>query len=82
MSGDTLYMLLFMTQFRGYPDDKKQRESQLEFWLLARQIAPKATEELLSSTEEKKEFLKIIDRALAEPDANPEEPASRGCASE
>ena len=76
LSQKTLYMLGFMIAFRGYPDDKKQWESELEFWLLARKVAPRATEELLSDNEEKRKFLGSIDSVLAEP----EEPApiSRG----
>lgn len=68
-SSQTLWWLLFMTQFRGGKDSEKARESCLEFWLLARQAAPKATEELLSETEDNRELLKAIDRVLAEPDA-------------
>ena len=74
LSQHTLYMLGFMTAFRGYPDEKKQWESELEFYLLARQIAPKATEELLSNSEEKKEFLKDIDDVLARSDEANVEP--------
>ena len=65
LSRSTLYWLLFITSFRGGKD------SELEFWLLARQIAPKAVEELLSEPEDKREFLKIIDQALAEPEETP-----------
>jgi len=65
-SQTTLYHLLFMTSFRGGKESETARESLDEFWLLARQVAPKAVEELLSGSEEKKEFLEAIDKALAE----------------
>jgi hypothetical protein len=47
VSEQTLYWLGFMAWFRGQPDEEKQWESELEFWLLARTIAPKPTEHLL-----------------------------------
>jgi len=46
-SRETLYWLSFMTWFRGHPDEKKQWDSLLEFYLLARTIAPKTAEELI-----------------------------------
>ena len=65
-----------MAWFRGYPDEEKQWKSELEFWLLARLIAPKATEQLilnagfehlytLEQMEAQREFLKDIDEARA-----------------
>ena len=67
-SQQTLYAMLFMTAFRGGKDSEKARESEAEFWLLARQVAPKAVEELLSTTDERRKFLEAIDKVLAEPD--------------
>jgi hypothetical protein len=74
----TLYSIGFFAYFRGQPDKEKQEDSTDEFWLLAREIAPKACEELIMhkghenccSTEEleaAKEFLKDLDEVLAEP---------------
>jgi hypothetical protein len=63
----TLYTMLFMTAFRGGKESERARESVNEFWLLARKVAPKAVEELLSKNEEGREFLKAIDKVLAEP---------------
>lgn len=67
-SSKTLYQLLFMIQFRGGKDTEKAEESMNEFWLLARQVAPKATEELLSDKDGGREFLAAVDKVLAEPD--------------
>jgi hypothetical protein len=68
-----------MIAFRGYPDEEKQYESELKFWLLARQIAPRATGELLlhvgsedlytpEHLQERRELLAAIDKVLAEPE--------------
>jgi hypothetical protein len=61
----TLWWLLFMTSYRGGEGSEKAKKSQFEFCILARRIAPKATEELLSGTEENKRFLEYIDKLLA-----------------
>lgn len=73
-SSSTLYFLLFMIAFRGGKDSEKAKDSELEFWLLARQVAPKGVAELLSDSEDKRELLEAIDKVLAEP----EEPTSEG----
>jgi hypothetical protein len=90
ISSKTLYSLGFMAYYRGQPDRKKQEKSEIEFWLLARTIAPKACEELImhkglehlykpEDLETAREFLADLDETLAEP---PEEhEASGGTAS-
>jgi hypothetical protein len=67
-SQQTIYWLLFMTSFRGGRDSEKAKKSETEFWLLARQAAPKAVEELLSKTEERRKLLETIDNVLAKHD--------------
>jgi hypothetical protein len=87
VSPKTLYWLGFMAYYRGQPEEEKQWESELEFWLLDRTIAPKATGELILCTRNeylckredlkaRREFLAEIDRVLAERD---EELALGGC---
>ena len=77
MTKKTLYWLGFMTWYRGKPDEAKQWKSELEFYLLARMIAPKATEELIlhaglehlytpDQMKAAREFLQEIDDVLAE----------------
>jgi len=61
-SKQALYWLGFMASFRGYPDETEQEKSELEFWLLARKVAPQAVEQLLSGSEEKRLFLKQLDK--------------------
>jgi hypothetical protein len=86
ISSKTLYWLGFMAYYRGQPDEEKQWESELEFWLLARALAPQATEELLlhKGTEHlytpedlkaRREFLADLDRALTD---SPEESEASG----
>lgn len=70
LTSKTLFWLLFIIQFRGGKDSEKAEESLLEAYLLARKIAPKAMEELFSGNEERKAFLKIIDKVLSEPEEN------------
>jgi hypothetical protein len=61
-SKQTLYWLGFMAAFRGYPNQEEQEKSELMFWLLARRVAPQVTEQLLSGSEEKRLFLKQLDK--------------------
>ena len=74
----TLYGIGFFAWFRGQPDKEKQEKSELEFWLLARTIAPKACEELImhkgleqsykpEELEAARQFLANLDETLAEP---------------
>jgi hypothetical protein len=75
---DLLYDLGFMAWFRGSPNEEIQNESNLEFWLLARVLAPKAMEQLLlcvgyeqfyeaQDLKRRKEFLEAIDQAQNTP---------------
>jgi hypothetical protein len=66
LSSSDIYFLLFMTSFRGGKDSEKAEESVNEFWLLARKVAPQAVEQLLSTTEEKRLFLKKLNEVSAE----------------
>jgi hypothetical protein len=68
--------MLFMTAFRGGKESERARESVNEFWLLARKVAPKAVEELLSGSEEKREYLAAIDKALTKLEETPKDPES------
>jgi hypothetical protein len=61
-SKQALYWLGFMAAFRGYPNQMEQEKSELMFWLLARKVAPQTVEQLLSGTEEKRLFLKQLDK--------------------
>jgi hypothetical protein len=68
LSRRTVYLLMFMVQFRGGKDSAKASRSLAEFWLLARRVAPKPVDELVlkdENDEEGKRFIKSMDEELA-----------------